>query len=109
VLHLSKLIASQLVKNRAYKTGSSESTRLTNKELFDLWNIPTPKENCVSSPFRPEELAITLGHLKPGKSLGLESIFPEFSLHSMPGQLSNLGFAISFPVCTNSKSLGSGE
>jgi len=34
-------IASQLVKNGAHRTGDRKSTRLVNKELSDLWNIPT--------------------------------------------------------------------
>ena len=36
-------IASQLVKNGAHKTGDREPTRLVNKELSDLWKIPTPE------------------------------------------------------------------
>jgi len=65
-------IASQLVKNR---TGVRKSTRLVNKELSDLWKIPTPEG-------RPEELAAALRYLKPGMSLGLDSIFSEFILHT---------------------------
>ena len=36
-------ITSQLVKNSAYRTGDRESTRLVNKQLSDLWKIPTPE------------------------------------------------------------------
>ena len=36
-------IASQLVKNGAHKTGNREPTGLVNKELSDLWKIPTPE------------------------------------------------------------------
>jgi len=75
-------IASQLVKNRAHKTGSCESTRLNNKQLSDLWMFPTPEGHSISEPFRPEEFAAVLRCLKPGKSLGLDSIFPEFILHA---------------------------
>ena len=36
----------------------------------------------VFGPFRPEELAVTLRSLKPGRSPGLDSIFPEFIPHT---------------------------
>jgi len=57
-------IALQLVKN-----GAHESTRLVNKELSDLWKIPTPDGHRISEPFSPEELAATLICLKPERSL----------------------------------------
>jgi len=63
-------IASQLVKNGAHKTGDREPTRLVNKELSDLWKIPTPEGHSISEPFRLEEFA------------GLDSIFLEFILHA---------------------------
>ena len=75
-------IASQLIKNGAHKTGDSEPTRLINKQLSDLWKIPTPEDHSISEPFRPEELAAALRRLKPGKPPGLDSIFPEFILHA---------------------------
>jgi len=74
--------ASQLVKNGAHKTRDRQSTRLINKELSDLWKLPTPEGHCISEPFRPEELAAALRRQKPGKSLGLDSIFPQFILHT---------------------------
>ena len=70
------------MKNEAHKTGDREPTRLVNKELSDLWKIPTPKGHSISEPFRPEELAAALRCLKPGKSPGLDSIFPEFIIHA---------------------------
>ena len=73
---------SQLVKNGAHKTGDRESTRLVNKQLSDLWKIPTPEGHSISEPFRPEELSAALRRLKPGKAPGLDSIFPEFILHA---------------------------
>jgi len=76
-------IASQLVKNGAYRTGYRESTRLVNKQLSDLWKIPTSEDHSISEPFRSEELAAALRRLKPGKSPGLDSIFPEFILHAV--------------------------
>jgi len=47
-------IASQLVKNGAHKTTDREPTRLVNKELSDLWKIPTSEGHSISKPFRPE-------------------------------------------------------
>ena len=61
-------IASQLVKNGAHKTGGREPTRLVNKQLSDLWKIPTPEDHSISEPFRPEEFAAALRRLKPGKA-----------------------------------------
>jgi len=75
-------IASQLVKNGAHRTGDRKPTRLANKELSDLWKIPIPEGHSISEPSRPEEFAAALRRLKPGKSLGLDSIFPEFILYA---------------------------
>jgi len=75
-------IASQLVKNGAQKTSDCETTRLINKQLSDLWKIPTPEGHSISKPFRPKEFAAALRCLKPGKTPGLDSIFPEFILHA---------------------------
>ena len=75
-------IASQLVKNGVHRTGGRESTRLVNKQLSDLWKIPTSEGHSISEPFRPEELAAVLRRLKPRKCPGLDSIFPEFKLHT---------------------------
>jgi len=74
--------ASQLVKNGAHMTGGRESTRLVNKELSDLWKMPTPEGHSISEPFRPEEFAAALRRLKPEKSPGLDSTFPKFILHA---------------------------
>jgi len=75
-------IATQFVKNEAHKTGNRKSTRLVNKELSDLRKVPTPEGHSVSEPFRPDEIA-ALRRLKPGKSPGLDFIFPEFVLHAV--------------------------
>jgi len=48
----------------------------------DQWNIPTPEGHSISEPFRPEYLSAALRRLKPGKSLGSDSIFPEFILYA---------------------------
>ena len=54
-LVLANSIASQLVNNKARKTGSHNSLRLINKQLSDLWKVPTPKGKSISDPFKPEE------------------------------------------------------
>ena len=77
-----KSTASQLVKNGEHRTKNHEHTKLVNKQLSDLWKIPTPEGHSISEPFRPEELASGLRRLNPGKSLGLDSIFTEFILHT---------------------------
>jgi len=73
---------SQLLKNGAHKPSDREPTRLVNKQLPNLWKIPTPEDHSISEPFRLEEFAAALRRLKPGKSPGLDSIFPEFILHA---------------------------
>ena len=101
-------IASQLVKNGAHKTSDREPTRLVNKQLSDLWKIPTPEGHSISEPFRPEEFAAALRRLKPGKSPGLDSIFPEFILHA--GSAVKSWFCdFLIPACANSKFQRSGE
>jgi len=46
-------IASQLVKNRTHMTGGRESTML-NKELSNLWKVPTPNEHVPVAIGKPE-------------------------------------------------------
>ena len=75
-------IALQLVKNGAHKTGDREPTRLVNKELSNLWKIPTPEGHSISKTLRVKEFAAALRRLKSGKSPGLDSIFREFILHA---------------------------
>jgi len=70
------------VKNGTHRTGDRESTRLVNKQLSDLWKIPTLEGDSIYEPFRPEKLAAALRCVKPGKSPGLDSIFPEFIRHA---------------------------
>ena len=77
------------MKNGAHKTGSRETVRLVNKQLSNLWKIPTPEGHSISEPFRPEEFAAALRHLKSGKSPGLDP--SSLSLYSTPGGLSTLG------------------
>ena len=75
-------IVLQLVKNGTHRTEDRESTRLLNKELSDLWKIPTPQGHRISEPFRSEELSTAFRRLKPGKSLGSDSNFPERIQHA---------------------------
>jgi len=91
--------------NRAHKTGDHKSTRLVNKELFDLWKIPTPGGHSISEPFRLEELAA----LRARKASRIGLHLP--GVHNPPlGLLSNLGFATSsLPACASSKFQRSGE
>ena len=48
-------IVSQLVNNEAHKTGDRdcEPTRLVNKQLSDLWKVPTPEGHSISELLRP--------------------------------------------------------
>jgi len=48
----------QLVKNGAHRAADRESTRLVNKELSDLWVIPTIEGHSNSEPFIPEGLLL---------------------------------------------------
>ena len=75
-------IASQLVKNWAHKTGGCDSTKPINKQLYDLWKIPTPEGHSISEPFKSEEFDASLTHLRPGKSPAMDSIFSELILHT---------------------------
>ena len=76
------------LRNGAHRTGASQPNRLVNKELSDIWKIPTPEGHSISDPFRPEEFAAAFRRLKPGKSPGLDSIFPEFILHARSALMS---------------------
>ena len=100
---LANSTASQLVKNGAHKIRCRKSTRLINKVLSDLWNVPTSEGYTIFGFFIPGELAAALNHLQPRKSPGLDYIFQ--SLYPMPGQLSNLSYmSSSLPACANSRS-----
>jgi len=80
----------------AASTSYCKLKRVSNKEVSDLWKVPTPEGNSISGPFTPKELATGLNHLEPKN---LRDWIPfSGSLHSTAGQLSNLGYAISlFP------------
>ena len=79
-----------------------ESTRLVNKELSDLWKIPTPEGHSIYEPLGRRSLLLPTDAWSQ-ESLG-DWIPSSRSLYSRPGRLSNLGFATSsLPACTNSK------
>jgi len=60
------------VKNRAHESEAASPPSLSTRSCL---TYGTPEGNSISGPFTPEELAVTLGHLKPGKSPGMDSIF----------------------------------
>jgi len=53
----------------------AQSTRLINKQLSDLWKVPTPEGNRNSGPFTLEELAAAFKRLGSEKLPGLDYIF----------------------------------
>jgi len=61
-------IALQFVKNGTYKTKDRESDRLVNKEVSDLWRIPTPENKCISGEFTSENLPLLSSNQNQGKS-----------------------------------------
>jgi len=48
-----------------------ESDRLVNKEVSDLWRIPTSDDKCISGEFTSDEFALALQQLKPEKPQAL--------------------------------------
>ena len=75
-------IASQLVRNGKYEAVDRKSSRLVFQEVSDLWRATTPDAVNISDNFLQREFAAALQHLKPGKALGPDSIFPELILHA---------------------------
>jgi len=97
-----KSIASQLVKNGTHRTGDRESIRFVNKQLSDLWKIPTPEGHNTSKTLGRRSL------LMPSDAWSQDNLrdwIPSSrSSYSTPGRLSNLGFATSsVPAGANSK------
>jgi len=79
---LGKLHCLATPAERGTEDRGRESIRIANKELSDLWKIPTPEGHSISEHFRPEDLPSALRRLKPGKCPGLDSTFAEFILHA---------------------------
>ena len=75
-------IASQLVKNRVYRTKDHEPARLVAKEISKLWKIETPAGEIISHDLTPEEFSSALQLLKTGKAPGPDSISSDLILHA---------------------------
>ena len=60
----------------------TSSHRLVFQEVSDLWRATTPDAVNISDNFSQREFAAALQHLKPGKALGPDSIYPELILHA---------------------------
>ena len=80
-------IASQLVRSGRCKTVDGKSFRLVSVNIFDT--------------FSQKEFTAALQHLKPGKALGPDFIFPELIIHARAALKSWLCDFL--PVCTDSK------
>jgi len=80
VPHLIKLHQLTTHEERVTQDGGPRVHKAHQQE--DVWTIPASEGDSVSDLFTPEELSNALNHLEPGKSLGLDSIFPEFILHA---------------------------
>ena len=92
-------IASQLIKNRTYKTTDRESARLVIREMSQCWRIPTPPNKCISKDFSPKKFANTLKLLKPGQTPGPDSLCPELILHASSAVNSCLKKFLSSCMC----------
>ena len=75
-------IASQLVKNGRYEGVDRKSSRLVFQEVSDLWRAAIPNPLNISENSSQKEFIVALRRLKPGKALGLDSIFPELIIHA---------------------------
>ena len=64
------------------QTTNHKSARLVNKEMSQLWRIPTPPDKCIFGDFFLEEFANAHQMLKSGKALGPDSLHPELLLHA---------------------------
>ena len=53
-------IASQLVKNGAYRTKDRTTSHRLAKEVSDLWRVETPPDGHISGDFTPEEFVAAL-------------------------------------------------
>ena len=71
-------IASQLVRNGKYEAVDHKLTELVFQEVSDLWRAKTSDADNFSQ----REFPAALQHLKPGKALGPDSIFPELIIHA---------------------------
>ena len=63
-------IASQLVNNGTYPTGSKDMARHVFREVSELWKIPTPPDHNISEEFSDNELTSALNLLNPLRTFG---------------------------------------
>ena len=70
-------IASQLVRNGRYEAVNCKSSQLVSQEVSDLWMATTPVPVNISDTLSQREFTAAFQHLKPGKSMGFDSIFPQ--------------------------------
>ena len=75
-------IASQLIRNGRYESIDRESSRLISQEVSDLWRATPTSPVNISEGFTSQEFAAALKHLKPGKAIGPDFIFPELITHA---------------------------
>ena len=75
-------IAFQLIGNGRYEGINRESSRLISQEVSDLWMATRTSPVNISESFTSQEFAAVLKHLKPGKTVGPDSICPELITHA---------------------------
>ena len=71
-----------MVRNWKFEAFNCKSSRLVFQEVSDLWRATTPDAVNISDNFLQREFTAALQHLKPGKALGPDSIWPELILHA---------------------------
>ena len=70
-------IAFHLIRNGRYEGIDRKSSRLISQEMSDFWRATSKSPVNISESFTSQVFAATLKHLKPGKTSGLDSIFPK--------------------------------
>ena len=65
-----------------YEAVDRKSSRLVFQKVSDLWRATTPDAVNISDNFSHRKFAAALQHLKPGKTPGPNSIFPELILYA---------------------------
>ena len=75
-------IASQVIRNGRYEGIDRESSQLISQEVSDLWRATSTSSVNISDSFTSREFAAALKHLKPGKTPGRDSTFPELITHA---------------------------
>ena len=81
-------IAFQLIRSGGYEGIDRELSRLISQDVSDLWWVTSTSPVNISESFIYQEFAAALKHLKPGKTPGPDSIFPELITHTGVAQKS---------------------